>query len=70
MATLQDLTPPAVEMTSLLTALIALKKGDFSVRLPHEWTGVAGKVADAFNEVVEQNERNLGHAGAERAGLQ
>ena len=26
-----------------------------SVRLPLHWTGVAGKVADAFNEVVEQN---------------
>jgi HAMP domain-containing protein/signal transduction histidine kinase/DNA-binding response OmpR family regulator len=40
-----------------MTALIALKKGDFSVRLPVEWTGVAGKVADTFNEVVELNER-------------
>ena len=45
------------EMTSLLTALTALKKGKTSVRLPVEWTGVAGKVADAFNEVVELNER-------------
>jgi HAMP domain-containing protein/signal transduction histidine kinase/DNA-binding response OmpR family regulator len=27
------------------------------VRLPVDWTGVAGKVADAFNDVVEQNER-------------
>ena len=43
------------EMNSLLAALTGLLKGDASVRLPVEWTGVAGKVADAFNEVVEQN---------------
>jgi HAMP domain-containing protein/signal transduction histidine kinase/DNA-binding response OmpR family regulator len=36
---------------------MAMKKGKPGVRLPLEWTGVAGKVADAFNEVVELNER-------------
>src|SRR5579884_3665401 len=41
----------------LLTALTALKKGDFSTRLPLDWAGAAGKIADAFNEVVERNER-------------
>src|SRR5215467_8031424 len=41
----------------LLAALTALKKGDFSVRLPMNWTGLAGKVADTFNEVVERNQR-------------
>ncbi len=41
----------------LLTALVALKKGDFSVRLPLDWSGVGGKIADAFNEVIERNER-------------
>jgi HAMP domain-containing protein/signal transduction histidine kinase/DNA-binding response OmpR family regulator len=46
-----------LDTTALLSALIALKKGDFSVRLPIEWTGVAGKLADTFNEVVELNER-------------
>ena len=45
------------EMTMLLVALTALQKGKTDVRLPLDWTGVAGKVADAFNEVVEQNER-------------
>jgi HAMP domain-containing protein/signal transduction histidine kinase/CheY-like chemotaxis protein len=44
-------------MSSLLDALMNLKKGDFSVRLPQDWTGVAGKVADTFNEVVELNQR-------------
>src|SRR5499433_1952811 len=42
---------------TLLTALKSLTKGDFSVRLPMSWTGMAGKVADAFNDMVEMNER-------------
>ena len=45
------------EMTALLGALSALKRGDSSVRLPLKWTGLAGKVAEAFNDVVELNER-------------
>jgi HAMP domain-containing protein len=47
----------AIDTTSLLQALTSLKKGDFSVRLPLEWTGVPGKVADTFNDVVELIER-------------
>ena len=43
------------ELNALLVALTALRKGDAEVRLPLHWTGVAGKVADAFNDVVEQN---------------
>ncbi len=41
----------------LLMALLAYRDGDFSVRLPAEWTGVAGKVADAFNQIVAFNQR-------------
>ncbi len=40
----------------LLRGLTALKKGDFTFRLPVEWTGMQGKIADTFNEVVEQNQ--------------
>jgi HAMP domain-containing protein/signal transduction histidine kinase/CheY-like chemotaxis protein len=46
-----------IDASVLLNALTALKKGNSSVRLPAEWTGLPGKVADAFNEVVELNER-------------
>jgi hypothetical protein len=46
-----------IDATILLNALTALKKGNSSVRLPVEWSGLPGKVADAFNEVVELNER-------------
>ncbi|MEP6656457.1 MAG: HAMP domain-containing protein, partial [Betaproteobacteria bacterium] len=45
------------ELTSILGALNALKRGDASVRLPVEWTGLLGRVSDAFNDVVERNRR-------------
>ncbi|WP_367874093.1 HAMP domain-containing protein [Luteolibacter sp. Populi] len=40
----------------LHAALTAFKRGDFSVRLPEEWTGIEGKVADTFNEVIRRNQ--------------
>src|SRR5712671_286276 len=55
-----------VEMKQLLDALIAFKRGNFSVRLPADWTGLGGKVADTFNEVIAINERmsdELGRIG-------
>ena len=41
----------------LLSALMAFKRGDFSARLPENWIGVSGKIADLFNAVIETNER-------------
>src|SRR5438874_12405628 len=52
---------------SLLHALQAVRLGDFSVRLPGDQTGLAGKIADTFNEIVAANQRiadqleNVGH---------
>src|SRR5689334_5544980 len=46
-----------VGMQNLLDALQAVRVGDFSVRLPGNQTGLAGKVADTFNEIVAANER-------------
>ncbi len=57
MPVLQEPAPHTLDTTVLLSALTALKKGDFSVRLPLHWTGLAGKVADSFNDVVELNQR-------------
>jgi HAMP domain-containing protein len=48
---------PTNEMTVILGALNALRRGDAGVRLPANWLGVSGRVADVFNEVVERNER-------------
>src|SRR5690606_20657073 len=42
---------------SVHLALVALRNGDSQVQLPQDWPGIAGKVADAFNQVVEQNVR-------------
>ncbi len=45
------------EMKALLLALNAFKGGDFTVRLPQDWIGVSGKVADIFNEVISRNQQ-------------
>src|SRR5437016_2114303 len=47
---------PAVAR-QLLDGLLALKKGDFSVRMPSHLIGIDGKIADCFNEVSELNQR-------------
>ncbi|HEX8339801.1 MAG TPA: HAMP domain-containing protein [Tepidisphaeraceae bacterium] len=48
---------PGLDKAMLLRALLAFKKGDFSARLPVDLEGTDGKIADAFNEVIELNER-------------
>jgi HAMP domain-containing protein/CheY-like chemotaxis protein/signal transduction histidine kinase len=44
-------------LRSLLQALQSVRGGDFSVRLPTDELGLAGKIADAFNDIVTANER-------------
>ncbi|MCC7049677.1 MAG: HAMP domain-containing protein, partial [Alphaproteobacteria bacterium] len=46
---------PSLEQ--LLSALQAVRAGDFSVRLPGHQTGIAGKIADTFNDIVIANQR-------------
>ena len=46
-----------LDTSTLLKALIAFRDGDFSVRLPVDQTGVAGKIADTVNEIFKLNER-------------
>ena len=50
-------SPRTIENHQLLAALRAFRKGDFSVRLPANLSGVDGEIADAFNDVVELNDR-------------
>ncbi len=45
------------ELRDLLAILGAMRAGDFSVRLPTDWDGLWGKVADTFNDIVASNER-------------
>ncbi len=50
----------AAEVPSLaviLSSLQTMRDGDFSVRLPGSWTGLEGKIADTFNEIVAANEQ-------------
>ncbi|HTD34726.1 MAG TPA: HAMP domain-containing protein, partial [Candidatus Elarobacter sp.] len=43
----------------LLNALRAVARGDFTVKLPINWDGIDGDIAEAFNEVVGWNGRVL-----------
>ena len=55
-----------LDVRKLLRALQAVRDGDFSVRLASDQTGLAGKVADTFNEIVNSNQhlaRELERAG-------
>src|SRR6266436_6362399 len=46
-----------LDKRELLKVLTAFKRGNFSVRMSVEKTGLAGKIADALNEVLELNEK-------------
>ncbi|HYP47382.1 MAG TPA: ATP-binding protein [Thermoleophilaceae bacterium] len=46
----------AIDPKVLLSVLAQVKEGDFTARMPLDWTGVAGKVADGFNDVIVANQ--------------
>src|SRR3954463_12107167 len=50
-------SPEAFDPRLLLRALTAFRRGDFTVRLPDDWIGLGGKIADAFNDVIDNNQR-------------
>jgi HAMP domain-containing protein/CheY-like chemotaxis protein/signal transduction histidine kinase len=45
-----------VDLSVILASLQSMRDGDFTVRLPGTWVGLAGKVADTFNEIVAANQ--------------
>src|SRR5262245_48864541 len=45
-----------LDAKQLLRVLTSFKKGDFSPRLPVEQTGLAGKIYDTLNQIMELNE--------------
>src|SRR5262249_22912740 len=55
--TARNTTDHPLDTKLLLRTLTALKKGNFSIRLPNDWTGVNGKIADTLNDVIEMNHR-------------
>ena len=46
-----------LDLKILLATLMALKKGDFSARMPSDWTGMSGKIADTLNDIIETKEK-------------
>ncbi len=47
----------SADLSLILASLQTMRDGDFSVRLPGAWTGLAGKIADTFNEIVSANQQ-------------
>ena len=43
----------------LLAVLTAMRRGDFTVRMPEDRTGMAGKIADTLNDVLEMQQRTV-----------
>jgi methyl-accepting chemotaxis protein len=48
--------PDTLDLDQLLSVLVAVRKGDFSVRMPASKTGLAGKIADTVNDIVDLNQ--------------
>ena len=44
------------DLSIILSSLQSMRDGDFTVRLPGTWVGLAGKVADTFNDIVAANQ--------------
>ncbi len=44
-----------LDANQLLAVLSAVRKGDFSVKMPMSQVGVAGKIADAMNDIIDLN---------------
>ncbi|HTI68051.1 MAG TPA: HAMP domain-containing protein, partial [Caulobacteraceae bacterium] len=47
----------SLDNRQLLGALRAFRRGDFSVRLPRDLSGIDGEICEAFNDAVELNDR-------------
>jgi HAMP domain-containing protein len=47
----------SAQLRILLNSLQAMREGDFSTRLPGDWVGLEGKIADTFNEIVAANQK-------------
>jgi len=54
--------PPAedsaeAQLRQFLAAFTAFRDGNFSVRLPVAWKGTSGRIAEAFNQTIEHEDR-------------
>ena len=55
--TAMESEPVSADLSVILASLQTMRDGDFSVRLPGNWTGLAGKIADTFNDIVTANQQ-------------
>jgi len=60
--TLGDDEVGAVHSRQILAALNAFAAGDFSMRLPVDWSGTDARIAEAFNQSIGNAERITGEA--------
>ena len=49
--------PAEVRSRQLLAAMRAFRDGDFSLRLPGDWPGTDGRIAEAFNQTIAHEDR-------------
>jgi signal transduction histidine kinase/HAMP domain-containing protein/ActR/RegA family two-component response regulator len=45
-----------LDAKAFLSVLARVKEGDFTARMPLDWTGAVGKIADSLNEVIVTNQ--------------
>src|SRR5262252_8220862 len=49
--------PRDAYLRQILAAMVAFREGDFSVRLPTDWSDIEGRIAEAFNQTIAQEDR-------------
>src|SRR5262249_29186522 len=52
-----------LDTRELLEVLLAMKKGDFTRRMAPDHTGVAGKIADSLNEIIDTQQQLCAELG-------
>jgi methyl-accepting chemotaxis protein len=48
---------PDARARQLHAAMMAFRDGDFAVRLPTDWEGIEGRIAEAFNQALAHEDR-------------
>jgi len=56
MASRRSTSADRLDVKELLDVLLAVKKGDFTARLPADRLGLAGKAADVLNDIISLNQ--------------
>src|SRR5829696_5655031 len=54
---LRETNTAELRSRTILAAMEAFKNGDFTVRLPTDWTQIDAQIAAAFNQTIAQKER-------------